>query len=311
MTAPWPVEMRAEQLILELREILVRFDENLKAHTLLQECVPYFVDDAHHPAIVQARADQAAMVDHIIGDSYAHYYETNHHERPFEEQYQCTAEEAHERLHRVRFLRRWLEERQITIPGVRRPPPLTLFDLACNDGWMAKNLEGLAIYHGVDLNPHCIGRALGRKVPGAKFWRGFAEHARTLALEEDGYDVVVAYELVEHVKDPEALIDAMVSVCKPGGSLFISTPLGAGTGGNLPNWWFVEPKGHVRAYTPHTFAQLLAPHGPTAIEVSDTAGAGQLMVARVDLPVAQRSEAKGKTSARKAAAAAAASTSES
>lgn len=296
MTVPWWVEMRGEQLVLELRELLVRVDENLAAHHLMQNCIPYFLDDASHPLIAQARADQAAMVDHIVGDSYAHYYATNHHEKPFEEQYQCSAEEAHERLHRVRFLRRWLEEeieeRKHGAPG-KFPvmdsyvSTVTLLDLACNDGWMAKNLEGLALYHGLDLNPHCIERAKSRKVPGARFQVAFAEQAEeeTFAIRQpEGYDAVVAYELVEHVKDPAAVLAAMVACCKPGGSLFVSTPLGAGTGGDLPTWWLVEPKGHVRAYTPQSFADLLSPHGVTHIEISDTQGAGQLMVARVQVP---------------------------
>jgi hypothetical protein len=112
VTVPWPVQMRAEQLVLELREILVRHDENLAAHHLMQHCVPYFIDDAAHPQIQRARADQAAMVDHIVGDTYATYYGANPHERPFEEQYGIEAGQAHEYLHRVRFLRGWLEERQ-------------------------------------------------------------------------------------------------------------------------------------------------------------------------------------------------------
>jgi hypothetical protein len=112
MTAPWPVQMRAEQLVLELREILVRFDENLKAHALMQECVPYFIDDAAHPLIARAREDQARMVDHIVGDSYATYYSENPHERPFEEQYGIEPAVAHEHLHRVAYLRAWLEGNQ-------------------------------------------------------------------------------------------------------------------------------------------------------------------------------------------------------
>lgn len=288
----WLAEMEARRLVLSLREMLVRLDENLAAHTLLEQCVPYICDG--DPEIERARAEQAQMVDHIVGDSYATYYANNHHERPFEEQYGCSPEEAHEYLHRVRFLRAWLEEqidarRQPDNDDPDEPIYLHLLDLACNDGWMAKNLEDHALYHGLDLNPHCIERAEGRKVPGAEFQVAFAEHARSKAPlarkpRARRYDAVVAYELVEHVKDPAELLGVMVACCKPGGSLFVSTPLGAGTGGDLPNWWFVEPKGHVRAYTPQRFADLLMPHGETHIEISDTVNAGQLMVARVTLP---------------------------
>lgn len=272
----WVAQMEARRLVLSLREMLVRLDENLAAHTLMQCCVPYICEG--DPEIARARSDQAAMVDHIAGDSYAHYYETNHHEKPFEEQYGIEADVAHEHLHRVRYLRGWLE-------GLTPVGGESLLDLACNDGWMAKNLAGLvSCYHGVDLNPHCIKRAKGRKVPGAVFQVGFAENAFALTAGTNWdlrYDVVVAFELIEHVKDPDKVLAAMVSYCKPGGSLFVSTPLGACTGGDLPNWWYVEPKGHVRAYTPDTFAALLMRHGTVEeIQVSE-AQAGQLMVARV------------------------------
>lgn len=293
MSAPWFVEMRAEQLVLELREILVRFDENLAAHTLMQSCVPYFLDDATHPQIAQARIDQAQMVDHIVGESYAHYYATNHHERPFEEQYQTTPEKAHESLYRVKFLRDWLLEQGSSLP-------LNLLDCACNDGWMAVNLDVLVNYTGIDLNPHCIERAKTRGAKNARFSVGFAEDVAALHITKNGdvveglpgirgktdrgFDVVVAYELIEHVRDPDALLAAMVAASQPGGSLFVSTPLGAGTGGDLPNWWFVEPKGHVRAYTPETFGRVLAQYGEVEIQLSQTVNAGMLMVARVQLP---------------------------
>jgi hypothetical protein len=61
---------------------LVRCDENLKAHTLLQECVPHFLAE-DHPLVDQARIAQERMVEHITGGgvAYQRYYSTNEHER--------------------------------------------------------------------------------------------------------------------------------------------------------------------------------------------------------------------------------------
>lgn len=289
----WLAQLEAKRLVLSLREMLVRFDENIAANTLLQECVPYILED--DPDVARARAEQALKVAHITGESseYSEYYASNQHERPFEEQYQQQPSEAHLHLHRVAFLREWLAEQ--VAPGdeedALRGDPVRLLDVACNDGWMAQNLttdfKGETFpairYHGLDLNPGCIERAKARGVQRAKFKVGRAEDAYGTIFPGDQtgpYDAVVAFELVEHVKDPDAVLAAMASVCKPGGSLFVSTPLGACTGGDLPHWWVVEPAGHVRAFTPRTFAELLNRHAHCDYINIHQASQGELMVAR-------------------------------
>jgi 2-polyprenyl-3-methyl-5-hydroxy-6-metoxy-1,4-benzoquinol methylase len=170
-----------------------------------------------------------------------------------------------------------------------------ILDMSCNDGWLAVNLKELVTYHGIDLNPGCIERARARDVPGATFMCAAAEDAvmETWGLRYDrhpgavpgpiGYDVVVAYELIEHVRDPDAVLAAMVTCCKPGGALFVSTPLGACSGGELPGWWLVEPKGHVRVYTAASFHALLDRHG-TVEEIIVSGSSPELMVARVTVP---------------------------
>lgn len=275
----WLAQLEAKRLVLSLREMLVRFDENLAANTLLQECVPYILED--DPDVARARAEQALKVAHITGEQaeYSDYYASNQHEAPFEEQYQQQPEEAHLHLHRVAFLRDWLAEQDLG-------PQFCLLDCACNDGWMAQNLKPdfELVYHGIDLNPECIERARRRPMPsGRAFAVGRAEDAHKLKLTAGlhrRYDAVVAFELVEHVKDPDAVLAAMASVCKPGGSLFVSTPLGACTGGDLPHWWVVEPAGHVRAFTPRTFAELLNRHADCDGITIHRASQGELMVAR-------------------------------
>jgi SAM-dependent methyltransferase len=252
------------------------------------------------PEPPRARSEQLVKVEHLIDPpKYAGYYAANGHERPFEEQYQQSAEEAHLHLHRVAFLRDWLAH-QTGPKAWGDGPACQLLDVACNDGWMAVNLADAfseLVYHGIDLNPDCIARAIARDVPYATFTVGSAEDAGALRVvdgtvmeisgpplpSDTGFDVVVAYELVEHVRDPDEVLAAMVSCCKPGGSLFVSTPLGACTGGDLPRWWVLEPAGHVRAFTPTTFAQLLTRHGTCDGISICQASQGELMVARVQV----------------------------
>lgn len=283
--ALWFTEMRAEQLLLELRELLVRHDENLKANTLLQECTPYFLEEGH-PAVDLARAEQTAMVAHITDgpEAYAAYYAANVHERPFEEQYGIQAAKAHEYLPRVELLRNALKEKHV-LPADGQQP--VLLDCSCNDGWLARNLLRLVTYHGIDLNPGCIDRAIARDVPGSRFLVGDINDCERLTRDlrpTGGYDHAVCFEVLEHVPDPQQTVAAVFSVLKPGGYGYFSTPAGAVEHGDLPAWWEVEPKGHVRVFTPAGFHDLLDGWGELDGIMLPADG---VMVARVRKPTSQ------------------------
>lgn len=261
--APWPVGMQAERLVLELRELLVRNDENQKAHRLLQGCVPYFLEDGSHAWLEQARAEQARMVAHLDDpERYAAYYAANVHERPFEEQYGIDPRLAHEHLWRVAVLRDWITDHAPLANWTARARP-RLLDLGSNDGWMAVTLKDLATVDGVDLHPGNVDLAQRRgrehDLPGV-FIVGAAEQADTEYAGAD-FDAVVAFEVVEHVADPDRLLQAMRACLAPGGRMWLSTPDGAVERGDLPTWWQVEPKGHVRVYTPRSLRRLIARHG--------------------------------------------------
>jgi 2-polyprenyl-3-methyl-5-hydroxy-6-metoxy-1,4-benzoquinol methylase len=254
-------EQDVARRILALREDLVRHDENQAALDLMTRCVPFFLDG--HQGIEEARERQRQMCLHLIDpDAYAAYYGTNIHERPFEEQYPgATVDNAHQVFHRVDFLRRGLGEQ--IIRGTNEPQVL---DLAMNDGWMIANLAQ-AGYRcaGMDLNPDCVARAelrAGREAPGVM---GHMVCDDALNAPEHWvphtFDAVTAFEVVEHVADPDALLIVMRQMVKPNGRLYVSTPNGVDHGGDLPTWDHVEPKGHVRVYTPDTFLALLSRHG--------------------------------------------------
>lgn len=269
--------------VLALREALVRHDENLAADELLQRCVPFFLLD--DPEIAQAREDQRQMVLHIRDPAaYQHYYGTNPHERPFEQQYGVRPEDAHEHIHRVAFLRDRLAHLDAAT--------LRIIDLSANDGWMAVNLGQLGYsVDCVDLHPGNCELARRRKADGAP---GIGEVADPMDLHDAperlagwpggrkgdvGYDAVICFETIEHVADPDATLEAMVALCKPGGRLYVSTPFEAVERGNLPNWAHVEPKGHVRVFRSQDFEALLERHGTIKrFEV----GPDRVMVAEVE-----------------------------
>jgi ubiquinone/menaquinone biosynthesis C-methylase UbiE len=48
--------------------------------------------------------------------------------------------------------------------------------------------------------------------------------AQNMAFDENSFDIVVSCETIEHVPDPRAAVREMYRVCKPGGTLYLTTP---------------------------------------------------------------------------------------
>lgn len=264
--------------VLNLREDLVRHDENLAAYQLLTEAVPYFVRD--DPAIVKARDEQTQMVLHIIDpEAYASYYATNPHERPFEEQYGLPVEEAH-RLPRISYLRQWLAE--WTIAAGMSAVDVRVLDLSANDGFMAANLATLGYTTDcIDLHPGNCKLADERHAHHPRMGEVVCAdlHTAPKHYPAHSYQAVVLFETIEHVAEPEYSLLVAGKMVADGGRLYISTPLEAVEQGNLPNWDRVEPKGHVRVFTESDFRELLQEIG--TIEHFEI-GPDRVMVAAVN-----------------------------
>ena len=74
-------------------------------------------------------------------------------------------------------------------------------------------------------------------------------------------DVVVFYEVIEHVPDPVASIKKLLARLKPGGRLFLSTPWGSFDNGSPGNMEKRDERGHVRAMTARDMAQVVEAAG--------------------------------------------------
>lgn len=92
-------------------------------------------------------------------------------------------------------------------------------------------------YRGIDTNPGAVEDAakLGRNVH--------------LALVQDepsnSYDVVTAFQVLEHVSDPKGFLDACVRCLRPGGKIFVSTPDMEGVMGSVANDILNYPPHHM------------------------------------------------------------------
>lgn len=222
-------EQEVLRTVLSLYEVLVRHDENIKAHTLMTECVPYFLNNV---VVVEEMKDRITqMTAHLRNPrEYDEYYGNNPHEKPFEQMFGLTVDQA-DQFERVA----WFKEKQ------KQRNHRSLLDFACNDGAILRHLldhTTIETVMGVDLNPNCVDRAKGRGINARK----------CSAYDAVGeYDAVLVFELIEHVPDPVTLLEAAANCAR---YVYVSTPHGASAMGEIGEWNKVEYKGHVRAVVP-------------------------------------------------------------
>ncbi|MEU6080952.1 methyltransferase domain-containing protein [Streptomyces sp. NPDC047108] len=167
------------------------------------------------------------------------------------------------------------------------PPPATVLDVGCGDGSAAGTAARVLSGHrvvGVDWSQDALRRAASRIpfVVRGELTDGGLPFATASA------DAVLFSEVIEHLVDPDAALDELRRVLRPGGHLLLSTP-------NLAAWYNrglllagVQPVfsevslrrihgrpgsqvvGHLRLYTARALRELVAASG---FEVVALAGA--------------------------------------
>ena len=114
--------------------------------------------------------------------------------------------------------------------------------------------------HFLDLSPPVVGRL---KANG-----GLARTGEITALPyaDDSFDLVAAFDVIEHVENDGQVFREVTRVLKPGGCLIFSVPL-------HPAFWtvFDDHVGHARRYEPAALQALLDDHG-LAVEKSAVFG---------------------------------------
>lgn len=113
-----------------------------------------------------------------------------------------------EHVYRYRFAARHVRGRRV-------------LDIACGEGYgSAAMLEaGAASVVGVDIAEKAVEHA--RRKYGVDARVG---DAARIPLNDASVDLVVSFETIEHVPDPDAFLDECKRVLAPGGTILISTP---------------------------------------------------------------------------------------
>jgi SAM-dependent methyltransferase len=100
---------------------------------------------------------------------------------------------------------------------------LDVLDAGCGVGYGAEMIAraGASRVVGIDLAPEVIATASERVGEVADFQVG---DVQDLPFDEGSFDVVVCFEVLEHLEDPEPAITALNDVLREGGLLIVSSP---------------------------------------------------------------------------------------
>ncbi len=116
----------------------------------------------------------------------------------------------------------------VRLQYVERPGPLAgraVVDVGCGGGLLAEAMarKGAHVV-GLDLADDLLSVAKLHALESGVSIDYRVETAEAHALEHAGqYDIVTCMEMLEHVPDPASVIEALATLVKPGGHVFVST----------------------------------------------------------------------------------------
>jgi SAM-dependent methyltransferase len=130
--------------------------------------------------------------------------------------------------------------------AARLAPGRRVLDAACGEGYGSAMLAraGAASVVGVDVDPATVEHARRRYGLDAR-----VGDVAALPFDDGGFDLVVSFETIEHVADPERALDEFARVAGEQGLVLLSTP--------NANEYLQDNPFHVRELTPEEFLAAL------------------------------------------------------
>jgi 2-polyprenyl-3-methyl-5-hydroxy-6-metoxy-1,4-benzoquinol methylase len=139
--------------------------------------------------------------------------------------------------------------RALADAGARVAEPLAALDVGCGSGVLASQLEDVTGWSAdaTDLNLRALERCAPRR--GRTFYYDVTDERPELLGR---YDVVLLFDVLEHLPEPRALVASALRHLRPGGLLLVNVPA-------LPSLAsaYDRAAGHLRRYTRRSLAAEL------------------------------------------------------
>ena len=146
-----------------------------------------------------------------------------------------------------RFAAMLKQLKQLDIPVDQE---LKVFEIGCGTGTLRANLESVTkwIIDGADLNMNALLQAKSRR-GRTYFYDVLDEHLPFV----EAYDVVILYDILEHIPETKSFLNAVLSHLRPRGHLLINVPA-------LQSFYsaYDELMGHHRRYNKKSLTQELS-----------------------------------------------------
>lgn len=143
---------------------------------------------------------------------------------------------------------------------VRELHPESILEVGMGLGGFGARLAGLAPYTGVEPDPTSFRTARDRiETAGGTVYSG--DH--TVVADLPPFDLVCAFEVLEHIENDERALAEWMSLVRPGGAILLSVP------GDPDRFGAFDVQvGHYRRYTADGLRDLLVSAGATDVEIT-------------------------------------------
>ena len=159
---------------------------------------------------------------------------------------------------------------QFLVDRIRRLDHVAdICDLGCGNGHLSGQLSAQG-FRLTGIDGSATGIRLARQTyPNVTFVEELIDRNMTARANLGDFDLVVSSDVIEHLYRPADLIEAALSVLRPGGQILIGTPyhgylknLALSLSGKMDSHFSVlHTGGHIKFFSVHTLSELIQSYG--------------------------------------------------